>query len=90
MVYGSNYPDGFNREQAILAGIEERTPGFERYFEYVMDEIENWDELSEDEQDRIRDEKKDRYEQNLADARAEDAAEQAEWDATHWDGYEPW
>lgn len=90
MGYGPNYPDGFNRDQAILAGIEERVPGFERYFDAFVAEMEGWDDLSADEQDRIRDEEEERYEQDLADARAEDAAEQAEWDATHWDGYEPW
>lgn len=82
----SNYPDGWSHADEVAAGIAERVPGFESWFDTFVAEMEGWDDLTLDEQDRIREEEEERYAQDLADARAEDAAE----DRAEWDGYEPW
>lgn len=53
----SNYPDGWSREDEIAAGIEERHPGFERYFETLVEEMEeDYYGLPASEQERIREE----------------------------------
>lgn len=87
MVYGGNYPDGFDRSQAIAAGIEEREPGFERYFEALVDEMEeDYYSLPQDEQDRIYEQEMENFVTEREEARAERIAE----DRAEWDGYEPW
>lgn len=90
-MYGDNLPDGFSREDAIAAGIEERVPGFERYFEMFIEEMEeDYYSLPLMEQERIYEDEMENFRREQEEARAEMLMEQAEYDATHWDGYEPW
>lgn len=35
----SNYPDGWNRDDEILAGIAEEHPGFESHFDSLLGEM---------------------------------------------------
>jgi len=53
----SNYPDGWSREDEIAAGIAERHPGFESFFEACVEEMEeDYYSLPDAEQTRIYDE----------------------------------
>lgn len=88
MVWGDNLPDGFNRSQAVAAGIEERHPGFDSYFESLLDE------MSEEEYAAVKDDLDSFYEQTLEEwryendlARGEAALERQQYE-NEWEG--PW
>ena len=87
----SNYPDGWSRDDEILAGIEEEYPGFESYFDSVLDEMTEEEYAAiEDNLDSFREETLRTWLDDAATAKGEYLAEMAEYEATHWDGYEPW
>ena len=87
----SNYPDGWSRDDEILAGIAEEYPGFESYFDSVLDEMSAEEYAAiEDNLDSFREEVLRAWLDDAATAKGEYLAEVAEYEATHWDGYEPW
>jgi len=85
----SNYPDGWSRADEIAAGIAEEYPGFERHFESLLDEMTE-EEYEAADIDALRETALDEYRDEMETAKGEDAAERAEYEATQWDGYEPW
>lgn len=92
-MYGDNYPDGFNRSQAIAAGIEEEYPGFESHFDSVLDDltVEEYEEVKDD-LDSFREEVLRTWLDDAATAKGEYLAEMAEYEAKYGDSdYDaPW
>jgi hypothetical protein len=89
-MYGDNLPDGFSHADAIAAGIVERVPGFEDYFDTLIGEMgEEYENLSDSEKDDLYEREMEQFERERDEAIAERLIEEAEYEATQWDGYEP-
>lgn len=84
----SNYPDGWNRDDEIAAGIEEEHPGFERYFETLLNEMSEEEEAAIEDLDRFREQTLEEWAYDRACALAEDRYEREEAYNADWDG--PW
>ena len=84
----SNYPDGWSRDDEILAGIEEEHPGFESYFESLLNEMSEEEEAAIEDLDRFREQALEEMRYEDAVARGEAALEREEAYNADWDG--PW